>query len=84
MTLISSGLISDSSGDHYRLTTPVINGSSIDVLCKDVLKCAVSARSTNTCEDCNQIAVNRFYVTTSFIHKSYKVTEHLILADIQD
>merc|ERR1719362_2289034 len=57
MTLISSGLISDSSGDHYRLTTPVINGSSIDVLCKDVLKCAVSARSTNTCEDCNQIAV---------------------------
>ena len=39
------------------LSSPVINGTRIEAMCKDVLQCAIDARETHKCEDCNQSLV---------------------------
>ena len=56
LTLISSDVVTDGN-DPYRLASPVINGTSIDAMCKGVLKCAIEAKTSYKCEDCNHSVV---------------------------
>ena len=55
-TLISSDVITDGI-DPYRLSSPVLNGTKIDAMCKGVLSCAIEAKTSYKCEDCNHSTV---------------------------
>ena len=56
LSLVTPDVVTDGS-EKYKLTSPVLNGSRIDDICKDVLECSESAKNTNKCEDCNQSTV---------------------------
>ena len=56
LSLVTPDVVTDGN-EKYKLTSPVLNGSRIDEICKDVLKCSASAKTQNKCEDCNQSTV---------------------------
>ena len=51
LSLVTPDVVTDGN-EKYKLTSPVLNGSRIDEICKDVLKCSESAKTQNKCEDC--------------------------------
>ena len=56
LSLVTPDVVTDGT-EKYKLASPVLNGSRIDDICKDVLKCSESAKTQNKCEDCNQSTV---------------------------